>query len=168
MLYKVRQFVNEKTLISIYHAIFDSHLNYASIVWGQTKSSINRVFTIQKKAIRTIHLKGKFDHTSSLFSESNIIKLPDKISIENCLFVSKSLNNQLPEIFNNWFVFSSDTHRYETSRSEKGMLKVKSFKAKSHGKKVVTYNAINTWNSLQNQLKHALFRNLSTFQTKNF
>ena len=58
----------------------------------------------------------------------------------------------MPEIFNNWFVFSSDTHRYETSRSEKGMLKVKSFKAKSHGKKVVTYNAINTWNSLQNQL----------------
>ena len=31
-LYKVRQFVNEKTLISIYHAIFNSHLNYASIV----------------------------------------------------------------------------------------------------------------------------------------
>ena len=49
MLYKVRQFVNEKTLISIYHAIFDSHLNYASIVWGQTKTSINRVFTAQRK-----------------------------------------------------------------------------------------------------------------------
>ena len=38
MLYKVRQFVNERTLISIYHAIFDSHLNYASIAWGQTKN----------------------------------------------------------------------------------------------------------------------------------
>ena len=75
MLYKVRQFVNEKTLISIYHAIFDSHLNYASIVWDQTKSSFNRVFAIQKKAIRTIHVKGKFHHTSSLFSESNMIKL---------------------------------------------------------------------------------------------
>ena len=37
MLYKVREFVNDKTLISIYHAIFDSHLNYASIVLGQTK-----------------------------------------------------------------------------------------------------------------------------------
>ena len=105
MLYKVRQFVNEKTLISIYHAIFDSHLNYASIVWDQTKCSINRVFTIQKKVIITIHFKGKFDHTSSLFFEFNIIKLPHKISIENCLFVSKSLKNQLPEIFNNWFVF---------------------------------------------------------------
>ena len=38
MLYKVRQFVNQRTLISISHAIFDSHLNYGSIVWRQTKS----------------------------------------------------------------------------------------------------------------------------------
>ena len=87
MLYKVRQFANEKTLISVYHANFNSHQNYVSIVWDQAKSSINRVFTIRKKAIRTIHFKGKFDHLSSLFSESNIIKLPDKISIENCLLL---------------------------------------------------------------------------------
>ena len=150
----------------MYHAIFDSHLNYASIVWGQTKSSINRVFIIQKKALRTIHFKGKFDRTSFLFSASNIIKLPDKISIENCLFVSKSLNNQLPEIFNNWLVFSSDTHRYETSCSEKGMLKVKSFNTKSQGKEGIIYSAINTWNSLKKQLKHFLLRNLATFQLK--
>ena len=155
MLYKVRQFVNQRTLISIYHAIFDSHLKYASIVWSLTKSSINRVFIIQKKALRTIHFKATFDHTSFLFSASNIIKLPDKISIENCLFVSKSLNNQLPELFNNWFIFSSDTHRYETSCSEKGMLKVKSFNTKLHGKEAIIYSAINTWNSLQ-KLKKVL------------
>ena len=121
MLYKVRQFVNEKTLISIYHVIFDSHLNYAFIGWCQAKSSITRVFTIQKNVIRTIHFKGEFHHSSSLFSESNKIKLPDKICIENCLFASKSLNNQLPEIFDNWFIFSSDTHRHQTSCSEKGI-----------------------------------------------
>ena len=84
IIYKIRQFVNERTLISIDHAICDSHINYASIVWGQTKSSINRIFVIQKKAIRTIHFKSKFHHTSSLFSESDIIKfqLPETI---NCL-----------------------------------------------------------------------------------
>ena len=111
ILYKVRQFVNERTLISIYHSLFDSHINYASVVWSQAKSSMNRVFIIQRKALRTIYLKSKFDHTSSLFVESNIIKLPEKISIKICLFVSKSLSSQLPEIFNNCFVFSTDTHR---------------------------------------------------------
>ena len=41
MLYKARQFVNERTLISIYHAIFDFHLNYVSIVWDQAISSLS-------------------------------------------------------------------------------------------------------------------------------
>ena len=78
------------------------------------------------------------------------------------------MNNQLLEIFNNWFVFSSDTHRYETSCSEKGMLKVKSFNTKSHDKAAVIYSAINTCNSLQKQLNHVLLRNLSTFQLNIF
>ena len=85
----------------------------------------------------------------SLFSESNIIKLPDNIWIGNCLFVTETLNNRLPGIFNNWFVFSSDTHRYKKSWSEKGMLKLKSFNSKSYDKEAVIYSAINTWNSLQ-------------------
>ena len=98
--------------------------------------------------LRTIHL-GKFHHTSSLLSESYIIKSPDKILIENCLFAGKSLNNQLLDIFNNWFVFSSDTHRYETSCFEKGMLKLKSFNSKPYDKEAVIYSAINKWNILQ-------------------
>ena len=54
MLYKVRQFINKRTLISIDHAIYDSHLNYTSIVCAQTNYSINRVFIIQKKGLRAI------------------------------------------------------------------------------------------------------------------
>ena len=78
------------------------------------------------------------------------------------------MNNQLPEIFNNWYVFSFDTHGYETLCSEKGMLKVKSFNTKSHGKEAVIYSALNTWNSLQKQLKNFLLHNLSMFQLKIF
>ena len=94
-------------------------------------------YLLSKKALRTVHFKGKFDHNSSLFSETNMIKFSEKIPIENCLFVSKPLNNQFPEIFNNWFVFSQDTHRYETSWSKKCMLKVKFLNAKLYGGEAV-------------------------------
>ena len=33
LLYKVRKFVNTRIAKSIYHDIFDCHLNYANIVW---------------------------------------------------------------------------------------------------------------------------------------
>ena len=130
---------------------------------------VTNIFIIYKKTLTTIHFKGKFDHTNSLFSESRIIRLRDKICIQNYLFISKSLHNQLPKIFNDWFVFSSDTHRYEIF-SEKGMLELKSFNTESYGKEeeAVICSAISTWNSLQKNLKHFLLRNLSTFQLKKF
>ena len=64
MLWNVRRFVNQRTLISIYQKIIDSHLNYTFLVWGQTKSSINRIFIIQNKALTSTYFKGKFDHTT--------------------------------------------------------------------------------------------------------
>ena len=61
-------------------------------------------------------------HTSPLFKQSSILKFQDKICLENILFVSKSLNNLSPSVFNTWFVFSSGQHGYEISRSTQGIL----------------------------------------------
>ena len=49
MLYKLREYVNTRVLKSIYHAIFDCHLNHANTVWGQNKYSLNRFFLLQKR-----------------------------------------------------------------------------------------------------------------------
>ena len=34
MLYKVIDFVNAEILKAIYHALFESHIHYACIIWG--------------------------------------------------------------------------------------------------------------------------------------
>ena len=126
MLYKVREFVNTRVLKLIFHAIFDCHLNYANTVWCQNKNSLNRLFLLQKKAIRIISFEFRNAHSNPLSYRHEIVKLHYKIIIENCLFISKSINFDLPSIFNNWFTFSSDSHRYKTSCSLKGFLKVNS------------------------------------------
>ena len=80
-------------------------------------------------------------HSNPLFFRHEIIKLPDKIIMENCLFISKSINFDLPPIFNHWFTFFSDSHNYETSSSSKGLLKVKTVKTKKYGGEAMTNNA---------------------------
>ena len=40
-------------------------------------------------------------HTSPLFRDLNILKLPDKIALENRLFINKDFNKCLPTIFKN-------------------------------------------------------------------
>ena len=85
-----------------------------------------------------------------LFSRHEIIKLPNKIIMENCLFISKSINFNLPPIFSHWFTFSSDSYNYETSSSSKGLLMVKTVNTKNYGREAMTTNAVSSWNNSQN------------------
>ena len=109
MLYKVRDFVDAGILKSIYHALFESHIHYACIIWGQNVCTINRLFILQKKALRLIHFKERNAHTAPLFFKSKVVKLPNKIRIETCIFIGKYVNNTSP-IFNSCFIFFSTCH----------------------------------------------------------
>ena len=93
-------------------------------------------------------------HTSLLFKQSSILKFQDKICLENILFVSKSLNNLSPSVFNTWFSFSSDQHNYETSSSTQGNLTKRFYKTNRYRKYSITVSAIESWNQIQKQLKN--------------
>ena len=106
MLSKVRHFVNKKTLKSIYHAIFESRLFYSCLVWAQNSNSIKRLYILQKKRLYILPLMyflTRNAHTTPLFKDSNIIKFPDKIALENCIFIKNYFNQTLPTPFKNWF-----------------------------------------------------------------
>ena len=51
MLFKVMEFVNINILKSICDAIFDCHLICVNTVWGQNRSSMNRLTILQKKPL---------------------------------------------------------------------------------------------------------------------
>ena len=97
-----------KILRSIYFPIFDSHLSYHCLVWAQNCSAIQGIIILLKKAVRIINFQPRNPHTGPLFKQSSILKFQDKIYMENISFVSKSLNNLSPSVFNTWFSFSSD------------------------------------------------------------
>ena len=58
MLYKIRDFVNANILKSIYYALFESHINYAFIIWGQNSITINRLYILQKRHLELSILKS--------------------------------------------------------------------------------------------------------------
>ena len=51
ILFKIRNYLNPKILRSIYFAIFESHLNYYSIVWAQNPGSIKRLIILRKRPL---------------------------------------------------------------------------------------------------------------------
>ena len=165
LLFKIRNFVNSSVFRTMYFAIFESHLNYCCLVWSQNCNAINRLVILQKTALRIINFQPRNTHSSPLF-KSFILKFSDKVTLENTLFVSKSINNLLPSLFNDWFFFSSDQHNYETSCSFLGNLHKPSYKINLYGKNSIIVSAINAWNNSQKLLKIYL-RHLSPNRKKN-
>ena len=73
LLLKLRHFVPFSTLISIYHSLIAPYLRYGLIAWGQaSKSQLNKLLVLQKRALRFIHFAKPRDHAIPLFINTKI------------------------------------------------------------------------------------------------
>ena len=103
-----------------------------------------------------MNFQSRDSHSSPLFKSNHILKLEDKILIENILFINKSFNNLLTPIFKSWFIFCSDVHNYQTVSSSADKIFKPSYRTDSYGKNSIAIGAINSWNNTKHQ-----FSNLS-------
>ena len=97
MLYKVIQLDYQRNLVFA----FDSHLNDANTIWDQNENSINRLIILQERALQIIILHCRNTDPHPLICICEIIQFPVS------LFISKSIHDDLPSIFINWFILSS-------------------------------------------------------------
>ena len=88
-------------------------------------------------ALRIMNFQPKNSHTSPLFRKTSL------------LFISKSIKNLLPSLFNNWFVFSSDGHKYNNSWSSDDKLQTCSYRTNTYDKNLFIISAIELWNTSQ-------------------
>ena len=86
--------------------------------------------------------------------------------MENCLFISKSINFNLPPIFYHWFAFSSESHNYVTSCSSKDLLKITTVNTKKYGREAMTNNAVSSWNNIQKIISSHVLGDLSYSKLK--
>ena len=86
MLSNLRYVLDIKTVRSVYYAIFELHLWYASLVWAQNASSVKRFHLLQRKSLRIMFFQCKNFFTLPLFKMSKILKSFHKTAHENCFF----------------------------------------------------------------------------------
>lgn len=98
ILYKVKDKLNEKAMLSLYYALFLPYIQYCVEVWGSTyTANIRCIALIQKKVVRILCNKDKRAHTNSLFYKLKIIKFNDLIQLHICLAIHKANLKQLPK-----------------------------------------------------------------------
>jgi len=167
MISKIRHFVDTHTIKSIYFALFNSHLSYGCLSWGCNNSNSKRLFVLQKKAVRLMEFAQRDSPSNPIFHNLEILKLEDLVKVESCLFINKSINKQQPEIFNDWFNFSCDSHAYPTRNANIGTLNVNAYNSHFYGRCSFSNYAIKNWNFLQRSHPSTQLSDLSISQLKN-
>ena len=157
MLSKIRQ-------KSIYHAIFESYLSYTSLVWTQNSSSVKRLHILQKKSLRLMIFQSRNAHTDPLLKCSKILQFSDKVALENCILISKSLHYQKSFVTVSLYP-SNLTHTVHDGEAM-FVYVCSSHRIKFCGRYSVTINAIYTWRFWQTQSQGTLPCLLRTKQLK--
>ena len=160
ILSKLRYYVNLDILINLYYLLIYPFLIYGLVVWGSTHhTNTDPLLILQKRALR-IMIFSKFDeHSSPLFKQTNILKLFDLIKFQISIFMYKFYNNQLPFVFDSYFLSSKEVHHYNTRFSSRHTYEIPNVRT-NYGIFNIKFAGANVWNSLDAELK--------TLSTKTF
>lgn len=149
MLSKVRHYVDETIIQNLYHSLFSSHLLYGAQVWGQSRNChTEKLFTAQKKVIRTINFADVRAHSTPLFFNSKILKLEDTIKIMNIIFVKNCLDKVTPTCFHSIFTQTVDVHEHGTALVAYGGIFMNHFNTVRFGTKSITSSCVKDWNKI--------------------
>ena len=155
MLAKARHYVSHTDLKNIYHAIFASHLLYASQVWTPKLLSVtDKITTLQKNAMRIMTFSEFRAHSEPLFKDLEILKFVDNITLNNCIFVHDYLSGHLPQSYINTFTRIDNKHSIETRQASTGMLVNPRCNTVTFGIKCIYKKCIHSWNKLTTDINH--------------
>lgn len=104
IIFKIKNYVNYKTLIQLYHAFAGSHLNYCTLAWGLNyPTHLIPLITSQKAIIRNINNLAYRTHTSNYFNQMGILDI-------NKLIIYKTIINFLKKKSSNINNYSTAIH----------------------------------------------------------
>ena len=148
LLYKVRNFCKTSTIRSLYFSLFNSHLSYGLVVWGNANiSDINKIKSLQKRAIHAISEQP--DNTDHIFFEQNILNIDDQLKVQMSSLMWEYDHNTLPSSLRDLFKRTNLVHNYSTRGSNKGNLFHEKVNTTKYGINSFKYQGIKIINNLK-------------------
>ena len=153
MLTKLKHYVPEHILHSLYCTLVLPYINYGILIWGNTyKTYLSKIHRLQKWALRTISFEHYRCHANPLFKKHKILNVYDTFKLDLGVFMYKHQAELLPKIFNNYFRKHNQNHKYATRNAQDYSM--------HNAKKMFSDRSIRTsgpglWNSIDKNIKQA-------------
>ena len=121
ILSKLRHFVPPKTLYGIYNSLIFPYLSYGLVAWGQAaKTHLEKLLTLQKRAVRLINFAPFRSHAVPYFLHSNIMPITMLYFKLSSVLMFDVYNNTAPHNISHLFIPTQQIHSYSTRSSSSG------------------------------------------------
>ena len=143
---KSRKFLNNHAMKMLYFAFINPYLTYGNVVWGSVqKSKLNKIHTLQKRAVRIISHAPRGSHSRPLMIENKILNIYEINLFNFFKFMHKVYKNEVPNCIQN--KFTKNVHKYPTRFSE-STYNCNRFTVNIHNKFSFPYRGPYIWNYL--------------------
>jgi hypothetical protein len=188
ILAKLKPFLKEKLLRSIYFSLVYSYLSYGVQAWGSADNTTkNKIIVLQNKAVRIMsgvqyfqiygQEPGPLPSSEPLYRRLELLKFNDIFKLNVANFVYATLNFESPPIFHDWFAFQHEIHEHSTRMSSEVTrenffdigVTLRSLKLhtrncnNNYGKKTMKVLGPVIWNSIPDQVLKSV--SLNSFKT---
>ena len=115
IIFRSRFFLSSTTKLTLYYTLIYPYIVYCNCAWSSTYvSNLNRIYYLQKRAVRAITNSDYRAHSAPLFSKLGILDIFQVNTFEIAKFMFYYRNNLLPPLLLNLFVTNSQIHNYGT------------------------------------------------------
>ena len=117
---KVRPYLNQESLCTLYNTLVLPYLSYCALVWGdRNNANLESLFLVQKKIIRTCTNSLWLEHTTPLFISLKKLKIRDMYTYQLAIHMYRYNHNLLPpNLPDIQFTNLSDIHNYCTRQAQ--------------------------------------------------
>ena len=130
-----------------------NYLTYCNLIWASTyATSLERIYLIQKRAIRAISKADYKASSKTLFVNLKILDVPSIYSLQVSSFMYLYHNDALPIAINQIFQTGNQIHQNSTSYSDF----YRPHSCRTNIKKfLILFQGPRIWNSLPSNIKNA-------------
>ena len=145
---KLRHFLPLKTMVQVYHALFQSHVNYGLQIWAQNLPQNNRIHSLQKSAIRLMTFSQPQTPSLPLFRQLNLFKINELLYLSNIKIAFRALN-ETPVAVSSVLRLKYVSNEIVTRGNTNKMLERYEIRTSKYGRFSIRYQSIVHWNRLQ-------------------
>ena len=152
---RIKQYVPQKSLISIYNTMILPHFDYGIVIWSNCNdSAINKVQKLQNTAMRIILSVPFRTHIDDMLKKLGFMDIRSRISYATGCMMFKVLNNMAPCYLSDSFSAINSVHSIFTRRNKAGDLYIPMCNT-NYGKRTFRYKGCVLWNVLSQDIRNA-------------